>query len=359
MSQTIGRIDREGRICFHDASLSIWEEGIAAARNAGGWKGANEWERQFKRDVFLRIVQTLNRLGWTCVIPPEMIKQYGMSFARNRRYCRKGDLQADLEISGRCVELKMFQNVNAPDRPDNDGRYQDDKEKHMPYVMRLEMERTRRRIRDCLCNIFTGYRFEQPRPKLGFDGVTALEYAAHRRRTTGHYVAALDRARIGNVGEDKSADGYQLENGTRVYAQDRCGRIITGVAFYDLNGQWQVVTGRYDLVRVWHKQIWIECPGDPRVKRNSHQRRKRLEGELQKAIAQMNFERAAVLRNVLFPGNPALFNVWHDEHRLFHCANFCGYTNDRSKAGRFTATEVAGWRVAPNKVIPIDDREVA
>ncbi|PKV48012.1 hypothetical protein CLU92_5489 [Janthinobacterium sp. 61] len=68
----------------------------------------------------------------------------------------------------------------------------------MPYLVRIEMERSRRRIRDYLLNVMTGYEFEQPKPVLGFMRATALEYAAHCRRTTGHYVAALDRANISN-----------------------------------------------------------------------------------------------------------------------------------------------------------------
>ncbi len=75
------------------------------------------------------------------------------------RWCSKGDLKADLKVSGRSITFEMFQNVNAPDRPDHGGRHQSNKEFHMPYVMRLEMERTHRKIRDYLCAVFTDYKF--------------------------------------------------------------------------------------------------------------------------------------------------------------------------------------------------------
>lgn len=359
-------IDRSGTVNFGDASISIWEEGISGARAAGGYQAEKAWERAFKRDVFARIIQTLNRLGWTCVMPeidPHSVKHYGGDIARwsaeRQRFCTKGELKADLDMSGRTISLKMFQSVNAPDRPDHDGRYQNDLEGHMPYVMRLEMERTRRKIRDYLCNVFTGYIFRQPNPKLGPSGVTALEYAAHARRDSGHYVPALDRARISNGGQDKSADGYQLENGTQVYAINYDGRVISGVAFYSLNGNWQIVTGRYDLTYVWHNQVYVKSPGNVRVKRNADRRRKRLESEMAKAVKAMKFERAAQLRDVLFPGDQQLFNVWHHEHQLYHRAGFCGYTADQSQAGKFTADEVRGWDAAPNKVQPIAMLEAA
>ncbi|WP_101484416.1 UvrB/UvrC motif-containing protein [Janthinobacterium sp. 61] len=144
-----------------------------------------------------------------------------------------------------------------------------------------------------------------------------------------------------------------MENGSKVYAIDRSGRVICGTAFYDLNGNWQIVTGRYAMTSVWHTAIWARCPGDPRVKRNARDRRLRLEGELAKAIKAMNFERAAVLRDILFPGNPPLFAIWHTESNVYHRAGCRGYTSDLSQAGKFTADEVRGWDCAPNKVIQI------
>ena len=94
-------------------------------------------------------------------------------------------------------------------------------------------------------------------------------------------------------------------------------------------------------------------PENLRIKRNASLRRKRLERELAKATEGMKFERAAVLRDILFPGNPELFVVWHKEHKAYHCAGFSGYTADTIKAGRFTADEVRAWRHEPNEVIAL------
>lgn len=352
-------IARAGTVTFHDSSINIYEEGISSACAAGGYSAVKSWERQFKRAVFARIIQTLNRLGWTCAMPaidPHDVKHYGGNVARwsaeSKRECSKGDLKGHLDISGRCIKLEMWQDVTPPENR-NGGRYDINKAARMPYLLRIEMERTRRRIRDYLCNVFADYTFKPCDPKLGINGVTAFEYAAHSRRTSGHYVAALDRANISNGGQDKSADGYQLANGTPVYAVDHYGRVVTGTAFYNLNGNWQVVTGRYDLIHVWHKQIFVKSPGNVRMKRNDSARRRRLEGEMSKAIAAMQFERAAQLRDILFPGDQQLFYVWNNEHSLYHCAGFCGYTADQSKAGKFTADEVRGWDSAPNKVVEI------
>ena len=344
---TIGRINRAGNINFGDASLSIWEEGIRAA---GNYQAEKAWNRQFKREVFARIVQTLHRIGWT-VGPWDQADHY-KAIALGHRTCSKGDLKGELDVSGRCIKFEMWQDV-TPSENSNGGRYDFSKEARMPYLLRIEMERTRRRIRDYLLNVLTDYEFKPSAPELGVGGATAIEVAAHARRTSCHYVQALDRANISNKEQGFSADGVALENGSKVFAFDHAGRVICGTAFYSLNGNWQIVTGHYGLTYAWHTEVYAECPGDPRVKRNSDQRRRRLEGELAKAIKAMNFERAAVLRDILFPGKPALFAIWSAQHSLYHRAGYRGYTSDLSQAGKFTADEVRGWDCAPNKVIQI------
>lgn len=349
MSLTQGRIDRAGKVVFHDASLSVWEEGISDARNAGGYAGAQQWEREFKRDVFARIVQKLNRLGWS------VGEQTYIFTGNNSRYCTKGDLQADLKLCGRYIEFQMFQSVNAPDRPDHGGRYQYDKAAHMPYMLRLEMERTRRAIRDYLLNVFTGYVFTPEKPSKGPDGLTALEWVKEDARTSWHYKADIDR-RGGEESSynNRSADGAIVRHGEKVWFADSKGRIVTGVAHYNINNMWWVITGRYEARNVSSGEIYANCPDNLRLKRNARIRRRRLEDELAGAVKGMKFERATQLRDILFPGSPALYVVWHGEHNLYHRNGFCGYTSDRSEAGKFTAEEVRGWDAAPNKVIALE-----
>lgn len=351
MTQTIGRIDRTGTISFHDASIHIWEDGISAARDAGGFKGDQEWERAFNRDVKRRMAQNLRKLGWSTEPMNYIFNGNG------NLYCRKGDLRGDLIASGRTVKFEMFQNVNAPKRPDHGGRYEYDKEALMPYTMRLEMERTRRAIRQYLLNVFTGYSFKDPEVKRGAHagGLTAVQWVEQNYRGSYHFNKAL-----GHPGGSEytynhvSADKVRLVHGQRVWYFDRNGRIAEGIAMYNINSMWWVVTGRYTVDNLSAHELHTKCPENFRLKRNADRRRKRLEAEMAKAVSAMQFERAGVLRDVLFPGRPELYNVWHAEHNLYHCAGFSGYTADQSKAGKFTAAEVRGWDYAPNKVRAIE-----
>ena len=359
-------IQRTGVVSFGDANLSVWEDGIAAARRSGGHAAAEAWAREFKRDVFARIVQQLRRIGWAVTMPeidPHAVKHYGGRVARESaermRFCTKGDLKADLEISGRTISLKFFQSVNCPSRPDHEGRYEWDKESVMHYLLRLEMERTRSRIRDYLCGVMDGYTFEDKKHSIYRKPLerTAMEcIQAHYDESIHFKGVGWDKRKAESdmAYNLKSADGVMLDHGQRVWFFDRKGRINTGVAYYNINNMWWVVTGRYDYTNEACFELYTSLPENFRAKRNTRRRRKRLEGELSKAIKAMDFERAATIRDLIFPRGERLFVVWHEDHKAYHCANFQGYTTNITDAGKFTKTEVRGWAEAPNKVIQLE-----
>lgn len=327
----MSRIDRTGTLHFGDASLSIWEEGLGV-----DWDARQAWKRQFKRDVFARIVQTLNRLGW------KVGPQHYIFTDNDNRFCQKGDLKGDLHMSGRHIKFEMFQSINCPKRADHEGRHEWNKAELMPYTMRLEMERTRRRIRDYLVAVFTGYSFDQSRrggrtKPLEF---TALERVAQHYAESSHFKGDLTRYTISAYNRE-TKDGAMLEHGQRVWFFDEyTGRAGAGIAYYNINNMWWVVTGRYDYRNLASFQLYTRPPENLRLKRNADRRRKRLEQELARAIAAMNFERAAVLRDVLFPpGTGPLFHVRVKKGGLLWGPNSSGYTKDSLHAGKYTKAE--------------------
>lgn len=306
MALTKGRINRTGIIKFHDAKLMVWEEGIVEARNAGGWAGAAAWERQFKRDVFARIVQTLNRIGWS-VMPWNNADEY-KDIALSHRSCSKGDLQAELSVSGRCIELEMWQDIQNGENP-NGGKYDFDKEGRMTYLQRLEMERTRSRIRDYLCNVFTGYTFEPPKlnspnpdPLAYFNSTWNGEYEKHR---------GVDRFERGADGwpSDKALsswsrtdlDGLKLNHGDTRWLRDSKGRLLRGRVYGGINDMWIFVygPGQRDFTYSHSRSFFTYTPSLPRKHVEPCVREKKLKAELQTAIAHMAFERAVVLRDIL------------------------------------------------------------
>lgn len=297
MALTKGRINRTGRIVLGDAELNVWEEDTPKVGAA--WE---QWERNFKHQVFKRIIQKLNRLGWKCVIPEEKLTNYSLSFARNYRYCTKGDLKADLGLQGRHIEIKFFQSVNTPTRPDHEGRYEHNKEAIMPYLLKLEMERTRRQITNYLCNVFTGYIVQERDPEMGFLGVTALEWIQNHTRKCWHFKKDIGRRSGEDIpGNNRSADNLTVKHGKKVWITDYNGRIRTGIAYYNINNMWWVITGKYERFNKSSFQIFVKQPKDLRAKLNHKLRAMRLNQLLKQSIEDMNFEKAAILRDILYP----------------------------------------------------------
>lgn len=350
MMRAKGQIERAGSVSFGDASLSVWEEGISDARKTGGYAGVQAWELAFKRDVFARIVQTLRRLGWVCAVPPKEETQNSASFALNFRSCSKGDIKGELHISGCHISFDMWQGVNTPTRSDHGGRYERDLEGCMPYRLRLEMERTRRRIRDYLCNVFTAYAFDPKhrsiyRKPLAMTAMQRIEqHYAESCHFKGDWAKQLKEYGTPMMtqcfnGNRKSADGVMLEHGQRVWFADRKGRICEGTALYNINSMWWIVTGKYDYTNEACFHIYAKCPESPCVKRNAEIRRKRLEQEMNKAVARMDFKRAEVLKGVLFPTGP-LYAIWHKEKSVFFAISYCGYRDSLADAGKYTRDEL-------------------
>lgn len=345
------QINRSASIIFGDADIVIREPHPGRQP----WDQEKAWEREYRNQVLKRIVQTLNRLGWTCAMPEleerDKRDQYGIAenFRRNKRVCSKGDLKADLELCGASITFQMFQNVNAPDRPDHDGRYQSDKEKHMPFLMRLEMERTRRRIRTYLCNIFSGYYFDEEwmrkrEKKVGPGHLTALQRIQLHYEDSSHFkgVDWDERKNQSWMSSNlKSADGQMLEHGQTVWFTDYEGRWQRGTALYNINNMWWVVTDPYSYTNECCRELYVAPPEHIRIKVNQKRRRSRLESLMSKAAAALDFKRAEVLKNILFPPEESLYMIWTERHGgAYFRPGYSGYTTDTNQAGKYTRAEL-------------------
>lgn len=340
-----GQIARDGVVSFGDASVSVWEESIPSANSVDGFKKRDAWEAAFKRQVFARIIQTLRRIGWTVAPWVDAEKYKSKGFALSHRTCSKGDLQGELSVSGRAIKFEMWQDVTPPENP-NGGRYDFDKEKRMPYVLRLEMERTRRRIRDYLCAVFSDYTFDSKRRtickrQLQFTAMELIEqsYAdsCHFKGDIADYLKNNGYTELPSY-NCTSLDGQRIQHGQRVWFQDYDGRIGEGIAYYNINSMWWVVTGRYDRRNIGTGGIWVNPPENPRIKRNGRQRRNRLEGELAKAVKAMDFDRAKVLKGILWPAPEPLFHII--KNGAYFRPSYCGYTDNPQDAGKYTEAEL-------------------
>ena len=276
---------RIGTISFHDASLSVWED-------PPGVGLPNGFEKEFKQQVFHRIIIILKEMGWNIKIPTRMIKEYGRRFAKNYRECRRGDLKADLSVGGRVIRFEMYQSINTPNRPDHGGKYEFDKEKIMPFLIRIQMEYTRKTIKENLIRSF-GYNFAPKDPEMGPNGLTAHEYMRHKIESNWHYDPEIGRIR----GEEetynnRSADGSTLKHNERVWFYDSKGRLLTGKAYYNINNMWWVVTGKYGLRNMVSHSLFTQ--------KNKKTTATKLKDLIKKHSDRMDFETAIILRDELY-----------------------------------------------------------
>jgi hypothetical protein len=224
----------------------------------------------------------------------------------------------------------------------------------MPYLMLLEMRRTRNVIAKYLTNIFTDYAIDldHERSKMGTGPgkLTALEWVEQQYKKSWHFKGDLTKYTISDYNR-RSAEGKPLDHGQRVYWFDWLGRIQTGIAYYNINNMWWVVSGKYGRTNQACFSLYTDLPQNFRMKRNDGRRRKRLESMLSKAVEKMDFLRAHQLKGLLFSPGEKLYRVFHKGHQLYHCSGFNGYTKDPNYAGKFRHEECVRFGNSHENVI--------
>ncbi|WP_211109550.1 hypothetical protein [Azospirillum tabaci] len=313
---------RPGSIRIHDSSIGIWEEGVN--------------EKEFQRRVFGPLIRFLRDDGWSVRVDQKTKKHYRLLSPRTRR-CRFGDLEAMLELRGRHISFEMFQSVANR----NGGRGGFDKLERMPFLLRMRCIATMRKVTTFL-RARHGYSVELPSAtslELQPGGMTAPQFvAAKNAEDKWRFKQELGRAAWGGDYDRKSADGVLLEHGQPVYLLDRAGRWLRGTAFYNINNIWWVATGPYSVISKSCSELRTTPPENLRRKANQHERRHRLERELSKATTSMDFQRAALLKGILF-GDQPLYRIWAKDKEAWYRACARGYTSDAAQAGLYTEDE--------------------
>lgn len=314
---------RDGNLHLFDSTIKIWEENV---------------EEDFKEKVFDPLIRFLRSEGWRVGQDPQILSHH-KCLAPSHRMCRFGELEANLRMCGRTVEFTMFQNVeNVSNR--HGGQYDFNKFDRMPYTMRLRCLATARKLIQFLRDRH-GYRLDTPKlesSQMRRGGPTALDVLAERYAACCHTVKHLGRPHWHQDYNRKAGDGSLLEHGQVVWIQTTSGRWLRGTAFYNLNSMWWVVTGPYSLTNRSCGELFTSPPQDLRDKSNERIRRKRLEKELAAATSSMNFERAVVLRNLLFGPEP-MYRIWSDKRDAWYAPLSQGYASDETHAGLFERKE--------------------
>jgi hypothetical protein len=148
-------------IRIHDSSFGVW------------WTAVDE--DRMKKEVYGPIIRHLRDRGWKIGEDPQIKKNYP-KLNRTHRYGRLGNLEMEMRICGRCVEVEFFQNVaNVENR--NGGRYDFHKLDRMPYLLHLKTIATLRSLTRLLTTSgdYVIQDKEEPHKAMRKTKITAME----------------------------------------------------------------------------------------------------------------------------------------------------------------------------------------
>lgn len=264
----------------YDTTVSVWETVV----DVKGLRGR----------VFLPLLRELRRRGWIVTHNPTITKNYP-SLSKGHRLAWKGDLCASLELSGRHLEVLIWQERHGVTHV-HGGRYEFNKIGLMPPALARRCRLEQAAVVEA-CVRFTGY---PVRDRRHDSKATAEARINADIQASGHFDPTLGHARWHAEHDRRSADGVLLEHGQGpIWFADAKGRILRGQAFYSLNNMWWIKVGpRETTVRACH-EIYATQPPDLRRRRNDGLRQRRLLGELRDAIERLDFQRAALLTRLL------------------------------------------------------------
>lgn len=158
------------------------------------------------------------------------------------------------------------------------------------YMQRLAVEAVFRRMRALLIS----YGFRQVFAESPDPAVDPLAYFRHRWNREQFPDPSLDDSMA--YGGRLDRDGKAIALGQKKYWRTKSGRLVVGKAYPFFNSNWLFVFGaEYTICSA--NQLFDASATEPR--KCSTVRRKRLYSEKQKAINQENYERAALLRDIM------------------------------------------------------------
>ncbi|MER9056480.1 hypothetical protein [Mesorhizobium sp. M0910] len=319
-------------IRIHDASIGIWQD--------------NAQDASFRSEVYGVLIRQMRDRGWSIKRDPG-IHYRDKCLSPSYRLGARGTLRCAIEISGRVVKVE-FWSVTAPQVNQNGRRYDFDRKARMHHIEQLRVVLEFRRIVTWLETI-APVKVSRSETR----DMSPMERIEKRYAESRHKDKVLGRPTWSSESQRKSQDGSLLEHGQTVWIPDHKGRLVRGVAYYNINNMWWVVAGG-QLYNEGCHSLLTATPADIRAKRNQRARRRRIEEELALAIRRMNFQRAETLKRILFGGD-ATFMIWARDHNAYYRAQYAGYTTDVISAGKYTRAEAeAECRRVPHELSIVD-----
>lgn len=313
---------------IHDSHLGIWQDDAR--------------DDSLRSEVYAELIRRMRTRGWSIRRDPR-IHQHHRCLSPGHRLGARGTLRCEIELAGRTVKVE-FWSTTAEQENRNGRRYDFNKMRRMHKLDRLRVELEFRRILswlETIAPVKVERRDEQDLPPLKrIEKSYAGSWRKHK--DLGRPVCESDYNRT-------SKDGALLEHGQTVWLPDSKGRMVRGIAYYNINNMWWVIAGG-QLYNEGSRSLFTARPPNLRIKLNERARRNRLEAELRVAVQRMDFQRAQVLKTIIF-GAEQPYMIWARDNRAYYRSQYAGYSSDTAGAGRYTRAEAeAECRRVPHEL---------
>lgn len=263
------------------------------------WVDRSDKDSTDLRPLWHRTMNLLEAHGWTITKDPNIEKNY-KSLSDSHRLGQNGDLHVAMECHRARLEFKFWQELVIQPGRKNGGRYSFDQRKLMPYLIRLQWQKTVYLI----TNLWQGECISRDSknaidetPMVGMAAVmkrmrqwkwhTPKDYDPFTFTSPSHY----------NV---TTCDGATIQPG-RWYAFYYHRRLFRGQAFYSLNSNWLMLMNENTApVCVHTGHIWTLKPGLPRREPLSPRDQvSKAESRLAELIQKQDFEKCIRARDHL------------------------------------------------------------
>ena len=234
-------------------------------------------------DVYWALLRRMKASGWWV----GQSRRHRKEFRRLRHEHHQGArarlrVRTELHPFGCHLNFYMDHNASHPHGP----RYAHTVDRPTDRLYRLTQRH--------LAEVLVGLGFADVTRPEGLSARGELEWS---RRSCGHWGTGIT-----NRGQDIDGDGQALRDGDVRWFYDR-HRLVKGTVYYSgMNGGWKMIVGG-ELRSVWHTYLFTATPSTPKRWVRPERRIARLQSEKRTAISAENFERAAVLRDILKQAN--------------------------------------------------------
>lgn len=181
-----------------------------------------------------KLFEMLETRSWKIQVDQETLKNYPI-IAKDYFQGKKGDLYFKSKRYPAGFEIEFYQEINTINP--NGGKYDFDKLKHMPYLIRCQFLVELKHIKQLLLN--EGYK-DNSKPVLK----NAFEKVMYHIKSCWHYEENKADKQPNYNATDK--DGKRLRDGEIKYFRDRKGRLQKGTIYHNINNMWWVIINKFE-----------------------------------------------------------------------------------------------------------------